>query len=165
MGGRIECKHGGNAMKGRKPTPTATLAARGSWRANLRSAEPMAPAGIPECPDDLQGEARAEWFRLSAILSGMGVLTLAERGALVCYCRAWARMTKAAAKLEVEGEVISSPSGYQIQSPWLAIHNKALEQVVKLLAEFGLTPASRTRVKTVAPSSPTNNLATYRINA
>jgi P27 family predicted phage terminase small subunit len=48
------------------------------------------------------------------------------------------------------GVVIKSPSGFPIQSPYLAIANKAMEQMARLLAEFGMSPSSRTRVS-VAP--------------
>ena len=44
------------------------------------------------------------------------------------------------------GAVIKAPSGFPVQSPFLAIANKAHEQMVKLLTEFGMTPAARTRV-------------------
>jgi len=46
--------------------------------------------------------------------------------------------------------VIKSPSGFPIQSPYLAIANKAMDQMTKLLTEFGMSPSSRTCVA-VAP--------------
>ena len=36
--------------------------------------------------------------------------------------------------------------GYIQQSPWLTISNKQLELMVKYMAEFGLTPAQRSRL-------------------
>lgn len=49
------------------------------------------------------------------------------------------------------GTVVKSPSGYPIQSPYLAIANKAHEQMTKLLAEFGMTPSSRSRCMVAKP--------------
>jgi P27 family predicted phage terminase small subunit len=43
--------------------------------------------------------------------------------------------------------MVRSPSGYPIQNPMLAIANKAQEQCLKILAEFGLTPSSRSRIR------------------
>ena len=149
--------------RGRKPLPTETLRARGSWRANLRGEEPTAPAGVPECPDELKGEARAEWFRIAGLLGQMRILTLADRSGLLMYCRSWGRMAKALEKLEAEGEVIASTKGYPMQSAWLPIYNKAQEQATKLLTEFGLTPASRARVK-ASPEKKGVGLASFRLN-
>jgi phage terminase small subunit len=51
-------------------------------------------------------------------------------------------------KLTELGEVAATPNGYAVQSVWLQIANKAMEQMHKFMVEFGFTPASRTRVKT-----------------
>jgi phage terminase small subunit len=40
-----------------------------------------------------------------------------------------------------------------MQSPFLAVANKALEQMRAFLNEFGMTPASRTRVHAERPSA------------
>jgi P27 family predicted phage terminase small subunit len=41
------------------------------------------------------------------------------------------------------GSFIRTPSGYPIQSPYIGIATKAIEQMRKFLSEFGMTPASR----------------------
>lgn len=45
--------------------------------------------------------------------------------------------------------MVKAPSGFPVQSPFLAIANKALEQMTKLMIEFGMTPSSRTRVHAI----------------
>jgi P27 family predicted phage terminase small subunit len=50
--------------------------------------------------------------------------------------------------------LVKSPSGYAIQNPWLSIANKAFDQMMKLMTEFGMTPSSRSRVKTIQPKTP-----------
>ena len=69
-----------------------------------------------------------------------------DRSALALDCDAYARWLEAIAALQQYGVVIKSPNGYPIQSPYVAIANKAGEQVRLMLAEFGMTPAARTRV-------------------
>ncbi len=45
--------------------------------------------------------------------------------------------------------MIKSPTGYPVQSPWLAIANKAQAQMLKALAELGISPTSQAKVSTV----------------
>jgi hypothetical protein len=47
--------------------------------------------------------------------------------------------------------IVRSPRGYPIQSPYLAIANKAWQQVQQGLAEFGMSPSARTRVSATRP--------------
>ena len=45
-----------------------------------------------------------------------------------------------------DGLVIIAQSGFPVQNPYLQILNKAHDQMMKLLVEFGMTPAARTKV-------------------
>src|SRR3990172_7941136 len=105
---------------------------------------------LPPCPSHIQGEARKEWRRTGRKLLDCGLVTEIDGAALALYCQAWARWVEAEANLVRFGVVIKSPSGFPIQSPYLAIANKAMDQMAKLLTEFGMSPSSRTRVA-VAP--------------
>ncbi len=40
-----------------------------------------------------------------------------------------------------------APSGYPVQSPYLLIANKAMEQMEKMLSHFGMSPSTRTKVQ------------------
>lgn len=44
------------------------------------------------------------------------------------------------------GLFVNTPNGFPVQSPWLAISNKAIESYKILCAEFGMSPAARVRV-------------------
>jgi len=48
--------------------------------------------------------------------------------------------------LNLPGFIAMVPNGYPIQSPWLAVSNRAMEMYKSYLAEFGLSPAARCRV-------------------
>ncbi len=71
--------------------------------------------------------------------------------ALGSYCQAYGRWVEAEKKLQETAALIKTPSGYVQQNPWLQVANKQLELMHKYLAEFGLSPASRSRV-TAMPS-------------
>jgi P27 family predicted phage terminase small subunit len=47
--------------------------------------------------------------------------------------------------------MVKSPNGFPMQSPYLAVANKAMEQMRGLLTEFGMSPASRTRISVQEP--------------
>ncbi len=53
---------------------------------------------------------------------------------------------KAAKASNGSGLFVKTPNGFPVQSPWLAVSNKAQELCFKFLNEFGLSPASRSRV-------------------
>jgi len=59
---------------------------------------------------------------------------------------AYDRMKAANRNIDLEGMVLTTENGYHYQNPYLSIANTAWGQVKSMLAEFGLTPAERTRV-------------------
>ena len=135
-------------MKGRKPKPTALKVLTGTYRRDRTNGdEPKPKVGIPRMPADLDERARKVWRYYAQLLSRLRVLTLADRETLACFCVAAGRRMQAEEEIKKEGPIIKAPSGYPIQNPWLAITNKAMEQLLKWGTELGLSPASRTRVK------------------
>lgn len=138
-------------MRGRKPNPTALRRLNGNpGKRGYNTAEPVPPAGLPDCPPHLSDLARAEWHRIAATLHDMGVLTLVDRAALAAYCQAWGRWVEAEEKLKETPVMLKTPSGYVQQSPWLSVANKQMELMGRYMAELGITPASRSRVAAYA---------------
>jgi P27 family predicted phage terminase small subunit len=89
------------------------------------------------------------------ILEQLGLVTLLDRAALAGYSQAWSRWVDAELKLREYGAVLKSPTkGFPILSPYLVIANKAMEQLRQFLSEFGMSPASRTRIGTDEPPAP-----------
>jgi len=69
------------------------------------------------------------------------------------YCVIYVRWLKAEKMVRDKGEIIKTAAGNIIQNPYLSIANRALDQLNKLGAEFGMTPSSRSRVKVEAPDA------------
>lgn len=134
-------------MRGRKPKPPGMS----SRRPDRPTTGPQ--VRLPRCPDHLQGEARKEWTRIGRKLLAHKMVTEIDGGALALYCQAWARWVEAEGQLLKYGTVVKAPSGYPMQSPYLAIANKAMDQMVRLLVEFGMSPSSRSRVPMPKPSA------------
>jgi P27 family predicted phage terminase small subunit len=122
---------------------------RGGRRLNPH--EPRPPRAIPDCPEQLQGEARAEYHRITKQLHAIGLISQLDRAALVAYCAAWQRFTEAHAHIAETGPVVKSPSGFPILNPYLSVLNSSVKQMQSLLAELGLSPAARTRLHARPP--------------
>lgn len=147
-------------MVGRKSRPTALKILEGEPnkdRINLR--EPKPKLGRPTCPMHLNGAARYEWRRIVPELEALGLLTQIDRAALAAYCQAYGRWVIAERKLNELSSMSAdkmallykTTNGNLIINPLLSVANKAMEHMHKFLTEFGMTPASRSRI-TVNPS-------------
>ena len=91
--------------------------------------------------------ARKEWKRLAKELADLGLLTRIDRGQLAAYCQAHALWVEAVQALGRYGAMVKSPNGYPMQSPYVAVANKQVDIMVRIAAEFGMTPSSRTRIR------------------
>jgi P27 family predicted phage terminase small subunit len=137
-------------LRGPAPKPTAIKRLQGNpGKRALNEREPQLEPGIPACPDHLDATARKEWDRVSKLLVGMKVLTEADYIALGNLCQAYSTLITAQRQLNKSGILYKASSGYVQQSPLLGIITAQTTIVNKLLAEFGLTPSSRTRVAIV----------------
>ena len=151
------------ATRGARPLPTRLKMVRGTLRNGRTTGhEPVLPVEIPRCPAHLGREAKREWKRVSQELAGYGLLTRIDRAALALYCEAWGRWVEAEGALRKYGAMIKAPSGFPMQSPYLAMANKAMEQIRAMLTEFGMSPSSRTRVHAVPPPREDNALDELR---
>lgn len=115
---------------------------------------------VPSCPRHLSDEARSEWRRITPHLEKLGLISHLDRAALVAYCEAWGDYVWAQRRIAAlnegdatgeRGRVWDTPSGYKQISVPMQIKNRALEQIAKFLAEFGMSPAARSRVTASDP--------------
>ena len=126
------------AVRGARPLPTTLKVVRGTLRNGRANAhEPALPVEIPRCPAHLGAEAKREWKRISVDLAGYGLLTRIDRAALALYCEAWGRWVEAEKALRTYGVMIKAPSGFPMQSPYLAIANKAMGRCGACPASLG----------------------------
>ena len=137
------------AQKGRKPKPTAMKQLEGNpGKRKLNSNEPQPERTAPECPDWLSEEAKAEWHRLADVMEAMGILTEIDMAAFAGYCQSYARWKEAEEFITRHGAIVKTPSGYWQQVPQVSIAQQYLKDMHKFAEQFGLTPASRSRIVT-----------------
>lgn len=132
------------APRGQKPKPEAIKKAQGTARKDRvreQGADFKQIEGTPAAPAWLKGEeALAEWKRLAQILTQTRTLTVADVSMLALLCAQFGDVVR---KYENKGEPTAAE----------------LSQLRMYYSEFGLTPASRTRVGIAAggnapPSNP-----------
>jgi P27 family predicted phage terminase small subunit len=157
--------------RGPKPLPANVHMLRGN-PSKLPTAQLMdslqPEIEIPGCPPHLLPEAKKEWKRITPELERYGLISKIDRAALALYCQAWARWVWAERELQrahqlaeqkrekaeadgqawVGGDGYTYPTknGHLAYSPHWVIANKAMDQVNRFLADFGMSPSARGRV-------------------
>jgi len=147
-------------ISGPKPKPTALkkLSGRSHHKQNKKEPSPLRLTSVPPAPRWLGIIARAKWKELAKDLCALGLLTKIDQDALARFCVVYQRWREAEEKIKEEGEVITTQTGYPIQSPWLMIANKCVLQLNAIGSEFGLSPSSRTRVEIAPPHDEQDKL-------
>jgi len=144
------------ATRGRKPTPTHLKLVKGNpGKRPINEREPVPTSELPSVPEHLDDLAKVEWGRVSEELYRMGILSGVDRAALAVYCQAyarWERAERAIAKIAERdagtgGLMIRTTNGNMVQNPLVGTANKAMSDMVRYAAEFGMTPSARSRIQ------------------
>lgn len=143
-------------MKGRKPLPNQLKRVLGDGvhdsGGRLIGNEPQPQPGVPDCPRTLKGPEKKAWQMFAQELESMGVATKADRAALVMLSQCWSQLEELAQAIRAEGTIITLPNGIKTQNAALKTYREVAKFTLSLLAEFGLTPSSRSRIQ--LPLSP-----------
>ncbi len=148
---------------GPKPQPSNVVLLHGnaSKRPAAELTEQFRPeVELPACPRIIHlpragmDEAKQEYLRLGEELLRYRRVSELDRGALAMIAVEWGIYAWAISKIgkanakdpdHEKGLVESTSTGYRKQSVYFEIKNKALENYLRLGAEFGLTPSARAR--------------------
>lgn len=84
-------------------------------------------------PTILKGDtpARQKYKEIMALQVWRTAVQILGIDLAVDYCQSYSRCLKADQMLRDEGEVLTSPNGYAMPSPWLAIRNRASADMAK----------------------------------
>lgn len=134
-------------MRGRKPKPTNLKLIQGNpGQRPLNDAEPQPKNEMPKCPAHLTPEAAYHWEAIAPMLHRCGLLTELDGDALAAYCESYSRWVDAKEKIGKE-PMMMTPNGFPVMSPYWTVARQCHDQMLKLLAEFGMSPSSRSRIK------------------
>jgi P27 family predicted phage terminase small subunit len=135
--------------RGPKPKPTALKVLKATRADRINAREPKPDGNRPSPPDHLDEAGLDEWHRIVPLLERMGVLTSVDGAALALYCDNFSRWRQAREALDRLGMVIETENEYGTVvklNPAATVLASAQRTMIQLLAEFGCTPSSRSRV-------------------
>lgn len=144
------------AKRGPPPKPSSLRLLEGGNRGRrplpLNEPQPSRPLEAPAPPSYVSGYARTEWERVIGDLCSTGVYANVDQTMLAAYCMAYGRWRLAedvASRLAAQdpgthGLLLKTQSGNVIQNPAVGVANVARRDMLRLAAEFGLTPSGRT---------------------
>lgn len=143
--------------RGRKPKPTHLKVVTGNpGKRQINEHEPKPDPEIPAPPPHLSDEAKVEWGRVCDQLYRLKLLSEIDRASLAAYAQAygrWVQAERALARMAesdgvTKGLLVKTKNGNAIQNPLVGTANKAMADMMRYAAEFGMTPSARSRLST-----------------
>jgi P27 family predicted phage terminase small subunit len=152
-------------LPGPPPIPSHLKLLRGNpghQKLNRREPQPARGKQCPPPPEFLDDDAKAEWRRVGPHLWRLGLLTPIDASlfAVYCaYCAQWrqalaAIAADAAADPDTHGLVVPTKEGAPRVNPMIKIAGTMAAEMVRVAAQFGMTPASRARIAVDDPDPP-----------
>lgn len=149
-------------MAGRRPKPTAIKIAQGNpGKRKINELEPQPEPGEGLPPGMLSKRGKRIWSELAPMLLANKVLTVADHTGLGLFCLQAAQAEELAQEISKKGilvkGVLRDGQGRKIGDtkvvhPGFRALTHLVKEVRSWLLEFGMTPASRTKVtKVVRP--------------
>lgn len=140
--------------RGPSPKPTKLkLAAGNPGKRPLNTQEPKPEPAAGDPPAWLSDGARRIWFRVAGPMTRCGLVTSADELALARYCsllELWTKALEAVHKAGANAYSIKNKQGRVTghrEVPQFSDLRRIGPQLTQLEREFGMTPASRTRVQ------------------
>lgn len=134
-------------MPGPRPRPTALKILRGNTgHRPLPKDEPKPEPGAT-MPEGLSEDAQAHWPAVAKMLEEAGVLTTIDAMALGLFCETYAQWRFATD--QVSARPIVKRKGIPYRSPYFPLVKETQDRLLKIMIEFGMTPASRSKVSAV----------------
>jgi P27 family predicted phage terminase small subunit len=105
-----------------------------------------------DCPAWVKSDARDHWGEIAPMLEGMGIGSPLYTPALALLVNSLGRYIEYERRVDEVGPTCETEKGNLIVHPVWAARNKAWDQVLKALREFGMTPVAVSRLATEARS-------------
>lgn len=147
-------------MRGRKPTPTKLKILRGNpgkREINRKEPKPKPPqkdkkTGAPKlAPPAYLAEPAKKLFKETLKAAPEGLLTKLDRALLGRWCQNECRIAELEKTLREMGMTFTTEKGYVCQRPELTMINTIQKTQVRMEAEMGFTPSSRSRIEIDVP--------------
>ncbi|WP_447879936.1 phage terminase small subunit P27 family [Serratia fonticola] len=138
-------------MSGPPRTPTHLRLVKGNpSKRPINKDEPKPTSGVPPTPKHFNKQEKYWFKRLGDQLDEIGVITVLDGMALELLVGAYVEWRKHRDVIDQEGDsykTTTSTGDMIIRAhPQVAMMDKAANRVAKMMAEFGMSPASRSKV-------------------
>ncbi len=148
--------------RGRKKTPTVLKEMMGTARADRLVDNEMTAdlvLQLPKAPEFLSEIGTKEWYKITSQLFNLKMLHEVDLSLILAYCNEMATYIECEMKLKEIGRVdtFKNTNGDIVRTqakPYVKMKNDALNNALKLAANFGITPSARANIS--APVT-TNN--------
>lgn len=148
--------------RGRKKTPTVLKEMMGTARTDRLVDNEMTAdlvLQLPEAPEFLSEIGTKEWYKITSQLFNLKMLHEVDLSLILAYCNEMATYIECEMKLKEIGRVdtFKNTNGDIVRTqakPYVKMKNDALNNALKLAANFGITPSARANIS--APVT-TNN--------
>lgn len=146
----------------RRPKPSAINRLNGNpGHRPVNGFEPTPAPGLPDPPKDLTADEKRIWRKVGATLEDLGVATQADSVELEGLA-VWLSIFRACiAQARTEKPVVTI-NGSPATNPHLSLAFKVWDRIHRLAVEFGLSPASRSRLRVDPPQAEDAYLAYLR---
>ncbi|NPD15755.1 phage terminase small subunit P27 family [Xinfangfangia sp. D13-10-4-6] len=140
-------------MAGRKKTPDHLKLVKGTaQKCRMNPEAPAANTGTATAPAWLSERAAELFDQISATLLGMGIASPDDMHVLALAASRIEEVEILTAVIEDAGCTYQTEAGLWKARPEVAMRNEAMRHAQSLLAEFGLTPAARSKVSAGKPA-------------
>ena len=138
---------------GRKPKAREIQLAEGRHLKNPQRFKNEVPATSPDepaLPLHLKGQAAAAWESLEAVLRAAGLWSASYQVTIELYCETYANYRTALERVQQTGQALVTKNKDGTpdirRNPFRVELHRYKEELIKISAEFGLTPSSRSRI-------------------
>jgi P27 family predicted phage terminase small subunit len=154
----------------RTPAPAALRLLSGRSEGRDSGGRKVAPpAGFrrmpPRMPSTLSPAAKRVWARVTPELARLELLKPEDADSLAVYCEAVVTFREATKQVRRDGAVVTNrsvrkdgtESEWQTKNPAVSVADMAAKQIRAFGAEFGLTPASESKLSVREPLDDDEN--------
>lgn len=135
-------------MSGPSPLPTALKVLEGNpGKRPLPENEPKPDNPSLVCPDWLTDEAKILWNKYALVIKDLGVFKQTDEMSFATLCQEMGRYIELQKIMnERDSYTTKNARGGSKPYPEMAMARECLKNIRALMAEFGMTPSSRTRL-------------------
>lgn len=119
--------------------------------------KPRPVVEMPKPPTWMNTNGKKMWKRLAPELERLGLITVIDIESFTAACQSYGTWVECERYLKKHGHTYEYINKFgavnEVERPEVKIGRKALDHFRSFMSEFGLSPASRTRIQVSAPEN------------